>query len=56
MCSVTIRYKTKDKLYRFFVVPGGNTALLGMQDSEILGILSVQCSTIEPRWHMWEIN
>ena len=48
ICSVTLRDKNKANLCRIFVVPGGDSALLGMPDIEILGILSGKCSTIEP--------
>ena len=43
--------KTRYKLCRFFVVPGGGPALLGMPDIKILGILSVICNRLELRGH-----
>ena len=56
VCINTIRYKDIHKSCRFFVVTGGSPELLGMPNIEILSILSVKCSTIEPRSHTWESN
>ena len=36
--------------------PGGSTALLGMPDNKIISILSVKCTTIEPRRYTQEIK
>ena len=41
---------------RFFAVPWNDSGLLGIQDIKILGILSVQCTTIESRGHSREIH
>ena len=39
-----------------FIVLGDGQAMLGMSDIEILNILSVKCSTLEPSGHMREID
>ena len=56
VCGVTIRHKSKGKLCRFIVAPGGSLALLGMPDIEMHSLLSVKCITIEPRRHVRKIN
>ena len=44
VCSVNIKHKNKQKLCRFFVVPVGSPALLGMPDIEALVILSMSAA------------
>ena len=47
-CSITRRYKNKDKLCIFFVVTWGGPALLEIPDIMILGILNMRCNTENP--------
>ena len=46
---MTIKYKDKQKLCIFFVVPGNGPALQRIMDIEMLDILNLKCSTVDNR-------
>ena len=41
MCKVKLRYNEKERICKFFVVQNGSMAVLGMQDIDRLGSLSI---------------
>ena len=43
LCSNTINHKNKQKLCKFFVVPGNVPTLLGMPHIKLLDILTIKC-------------
>ena len=45
-CYLTLMHQEKQKVCRFFVVPGSSAALLGMLDIETLGMLTTDDKTI----------
>ena len=49
ICNLTIKHKYKQKLHRFFVVPGNGPAILGMLEIEVQGILSMKYRTVDPQ-------
>ena len=46
-CTVRIENNNKMKMCSFFVVPGNGQHLLGMPNIKTIGILTVNCNTIE---------
>ena len=46
VCTVKSRHKDKTAKYRFFVVPGDGSVLLGMPDIELLDIHKIMCEVI----------
>ena len=53
---VSIRHRDKQKVCRFFVVPGNGLVLLGKLDIKLLHILSVKCSKIDLHIQSRDIN
>ena len=51
-----IKHKNKQRLGRFFVVPGNGQALLGMLDIKLPDILNVKCSTVDTQVQSRNIN
>ena len=47
VCSVKLRHKDKVARCRFFVVPGDGPVLLGMPETELLGIPKIACELVE---------
>ena len=45
-CTVKIEHKNKNKMCKFFVVPGNGQALLGMPDIDVLNIISIDIHSI----------
>ena len=45
MCKVKLRYNEKEKICKFIVVHNGSMAVLGMQDIEMLGMLSINLNS-----------
>ena len=46
-CTVKIENNNKIKMFSFFVVSRNRQPLLGMPDIKTLGILTINCNTIE---------
>ena len=46
MCKVLVEHKNNKKECEFFVVPGNGQALLGMPDTDVLNIISINIHTI----------
>ena len=44
-CKWKLRHNDKEKMHRFFVVYSGSLAVLGMQDIDRLGMLSINCNS-----------
>ena len=44
-CKITLMHNGKEKMCKFFVVPNGSPAVLGMQDIDKLGLLSIKYSS-----------
>ena len=51
VCRVTVMHKDKQNPCRFFVVPGGGQALLGIPDVETLELLGVNCNKNRAKPH-----
>ena len=47
MCKVKLQHNNKQKLCKFFVVPGNGQALLGMPDIDTLNIITINFNTID---------
>ena len=47
VCMIKLRHKDMIARCRFFVVPGHGPALLGIPDTEFLGILKIMCNVPE---------
>ena len=56
MYPVKLRQNDKVSKYRFFVVPGDGPALLGMPDTEVLGILKIICEIINGQYAGMKFN
>ena len=41
ICYIALRHKEKQKICKFFVVPGSGPALFGMPDIDKLGVLTI---------------
>ena len=52
ICIFTSKDKNAQKLCRFSVVPGNGPAILGMPDSDLLDILTINWNTIQVGWQV----
>ena len=44
-CKLKLRHNEKKKIYKFYVAHNGSPAVLGMQDIDRLGMLSINCNS-----------
>ena len=44
-CKLKLRHNEKEKICKFFVAHNGSLAVLGMQDIDRLGMLSINCNS-----------
>ena len=46
ICTVKIEHNDKQKMYKFFVVPGNRQALLGLPDINMMNIMHINCNAM----------